>query len=380
MQTNCPIKSLPTPPKQLLEHSNKLIKIIQNSLLKNNNLLSFNQYMNLALYHPVYGYYSSNLPKFGNSGDFVTAPLISSLFGKTIANCFIANNINNNLSILEFGAGSGKLCLDILQQLESQNNLPNKYYILELSPYLIQQQQQLLQRLPDNIYKKITWLNKLPSNKLDVFVIANEVLDAMPINLFQYDHKNNKLLEKYVRLDTDTYHFEFCLQPPSRLLNDFYHNYLQNIIPGQNYSSECNLYLNQWLEDIIKIINTGYILLIDYGFTNNIYYHPDRNNGTLMCHYKHYAHTDPFIYPGLQDITAHVDFSIVIDFVTKNNHLEIEYFDNQANFLMDNDILSLLEKININSKEYLEKSQELKKLIFPHEMGELFKVIMLKKN
>ena len=354
------------------QHSAALINTIHDQLP-----MSFRDYMQRALYDPHYGYYSSGMHKFGQAGDFVTAPEISTLFGKTLANYYLKTvDKLGRSSILEFGAGTGKLALDILTALKAKSTLPDNYYILEVSADLAQRQQQLLNDKLPEYYDKIIWLRQLPES-FNGLVIANEVLDAMPVHKFQLDEKSN-LQEFYV--DCKNNKLTWCLEKfhDEKLVEKIKQLNIQ--VEHSVYESEINTMIKPWLQSLADIMQQGQVLLIDYGYPQHEYYHPDRYMGTLMCHYKHRAHSDPLILTGLQDITAHVDFTEVMN-AAKETGFTIEHYSNQARFLIDHGIAQLAEQqIDHNDlTRTLKISQQLQTLTMPHEMGELFKVLVLSK-
>lgn len=384
---------LPEPSQHQLEHSNKLTNIIIDNIKYYNNWLSFKDYMDLALYHPIYGYYTSNNSKIGPTGDFITAPEIGPLFAYTIAkqiSPIIKDYINTNqeITILEFGAGTGQLAYDLLTQLDKLNSLPNKYYIIDLSPDLKNRQQKKLTEIIKKHKNKleIIWLDKLPednnSNNINSIVIANEVLDAMPVNIFQVE--NNMIYELGMSLKNN--HITWAANQAEYILEQYLESRIIPIINQNNqninYISEVNLLAENWLNSISNYLNSGLIILVDYGFARSDYYNSSRTMGTLMCHYKHYAHQDPLLYPGLQDITAHVDFTTLTEATIADDDLEVLGFYNQASFLIANDITSFVDNSNINNNiSYnLALKQQIKKLTATHEMGELFKVLLLGKN
>ena len=337
--------------------------------------LPFIEFMQLALYAPGEGYYSSGLTKLGKQGDFITAPELTPLFGKTLANqCKqILTSVENPI-LFEFGAGTGALCIDVLNQLEQLNCLPEAYYILEVSSNLRHRQQELFQQKIPHLLHRISWLDHWPETPFNGVVMANEVLDAMPVNRFML--KDNNILESYISLNKAgelTEQFKPCQ-------NERLSNYIKNNLPQQTaeYLSEVNLFIEDWLANIYKMINRGAVFLIDYGFPRHEYYHPDRNQGTLMCHYQHHAHPDPLIHPGEQDITAHVDFTHVAE-AGQQAGFHIAGYTNQASFLLANGLLSLMNSLD-NENELFRAKQAIKQLTDPSEMGELFKVIALTKN
>ncbi|MDF2867629.1 MAG: hypothetical protein K0S11_1099 [Gammaproteobacteria bacterium] len=369
--------TLPTPPLELQARSQELLQLISQAIAANQGAISFANYMELALYAPSLGYYSGGLTKFGEAGDFITAPELSPLFGYCIANQCAEILSQTGGQILEFGAGSGKLALDVLTHLAELNALPNNYLIIEPSAELQQRQRQLLATKAPTLLKRVAWLNQLPENFTGV-VLANEVLDAMPIHLFEIDEQAFYECEVGLQNEGLTWH-KRMLAPDSELakriltLQKHYGN------EWQHYVSEISLMIPAWLKSIGRMLNRGAVFLIDYGFPAHEYYHHDRNTGTLMCHYRHYAHSDPFYFPGLQDITAHIDFTLVAEGAIEAG-LEVMGYTHQAAFLLNSGLLNELSRLALNDIEQFALAQQVKKLTLPHEMGELFKVMALGKN
>ncbi|WP_058523889.1 class I SAM-dependent methyltransferase [Legionella birminghamensis] len=343
--------------------------------LKKHDAIPFAEFMQLALYSPEYGYYTSSKPKFGSGGDFITAPELSPLFSQTLGEqCRQILQQSDTDTILEFGAGSGKLCTDLLKHLARKNYLPEVYYILEVSGYLREQQKQYIQQEIPDLASRVQWLSEWPEQPFSGIILANEVLDAMPVHRFL--QTDDGICESFISLDEQSQLkeiFKPCSNP--RLLN-----YLKTVLPADfsPYLSEANLYVEGWLKQCAASLKEGVILLIDYGFPRSEYYHPDRNQGTLMCHYRHQAHSNPLVYIGEQDITAHVDFTQVAEAALAAG-LEVSGYTNQAAFLLGNGLLSLLEDIQDEGLR-LRAAQAVKQLIQPSEMGELFKVIALSKH
>lgn len=372
---------LPKPSKAALQHSQTVRKTIQNEIKAAGGWISFTNYMQLALFAPCLGYYSSGSSKFGSAGDFVTAPEISSLFGRTLAHqtIQILKQIKQ-ADILEFGAGSGKLALDLLIELEKMGCLPRSYFILEVSAELRQRQQVLFKNNAPHLIPLLHWLDQLPTN-FSGLILANEVLDAMPVHLVVW--RNNQLLERGVTYKNEAFiwkdrplHNGALFEAAARLSTQL------NMSNDQNYSyiSEINLAIPSFISSIANILQHGLILLIDYGFGSKEYYHPQRNRGTLMCHYRHHSHDDPFYLPGLQDITSHVDFSAAMG-AAKNTGLELMGYTTQAHFLINCGITEILAQTPADHTEkFLPLSNQLQKLVSPAEMGELFKVIAFSKN
>lgn len=355
---------------------NALTSLIKDRLKEKD--LSFADFMQMALYHPKLGYYSQDKEIFG--GDFITAPELSPLFGYTLASqCQQILASFSHPCLLEFGAGTGRLAVDILTELERLNSLPSTYYILELSHNLKDRQKALIQASIPHLYSRVQWLDTWPSEPFEGLLIANEVLDAMPVHRFCQSEQG--LLESYLRLD-DQGDLSEVFKPCS---NSKLSAYLERVLPKDlsfPYVSEANLLMEPWIKEAQSCLKRGGILLLDYGFSRAEYYHPDRNQGTLMCHSRHKSHGNPFISIGEQDITAHVDFTHVAE-AADQALLKVAGFSNQAAFLLGNGFLHLLERDSrFSSSESLRlKSLTAAKLLLQeHEMGELFKVMALTKN
>ncbi|PIZ04326.1 MAG: SAM-dependent methyltransferase [Gammaproteobacteria bacterium CG_4_10_14_0_8_um_filter_38_16] len=334
--------------------------------------ITFARYMALALYAPQLGYYRNGLKKFGKGGDFVTAPEISPLFSYCIANQCAQVLEETGGDIIEFGAGTGVMAADILLALEKKKQLPDHYYILELSAALQSQQRETIQEKAPSCLDRVVWLSKLPEKDFQGVVLANEVLDAMPVNLFTV---NQGIKSCGVVVDGNGLCFS-VFEEEDDLLRHAIEKY--QIDFAQGYLSEINLFLPAWIKSIATFLSKGVVLLIDYGFPRSEYYHPDRSQGTLMCHYQHYAHTNPLILPGIQDITAHVDFTAVAEAADACG-LSVAGYTNQAAFLMNCDLLSLIDQ-NADEITRFNQHQQIKQLTLPGEMGELFKVMALTKK
>lgn len=373
--------TLPPPSDIALAHSRSVQTMIRDKIHAAGGWISFEQFMNLALYTPGMGYYSSGATKLGSAGDFVTASEISSLFGRTLAQQVI--QIYRQISqtdILEFGAGSGKLALDLLFELEKSDALPGKYFILEISAELRQRQQMLLADKAPHLVHLVEWLEQLPA-QFNGIILANEVLDAMPVHMVAWH--NNELFERGVIWQNG----QFAWQDRPIQNIELHHaaSQLTSLINPHNdvaftYVSEINLAATHFMRSLANIMQQGIILLIDYGFGRDEYYHPQRSQGTLMCHYRHHAHDDPFFLPGLQDITSHVDFS-AISAAAENTELVLLGYTTQAYFLINCGITEILAQTPVeDTNNYLPQANQLQKLVSPAEMGELFKVIGFGKN
>ena len=373
--------TLPPPSDIALAHSRSLQTMIRDKIHAAGGWISFEQFMNLVLYAPGMGYYSSGATKLGSAGDFVTASEISSLFGRTLAQQVIQiYRQTSQTDLLEFGAGSGKLALDLLFELEKSDALPGKYFILEISAELRQRQQMLLADKAPHLVHLVEWLEQLPA-QFNGIILANEVLDAMPVHMVAWH--NNELFERGVIWQNDQFAWQdrpiqnielhHAASQLTPLINP--HNYV-----AYSYLSEINLAATHFMRSLANIMQQGVILLIDYGFGRDEYYHPQRSQGTLMCHYRHHAHDDPFFLPGLQDITSHVDFS-AISAAAENTELVLLGYTTQAYFLINCGITEILAQTPVeDTNNYLPQANQLQKLVSPAEMGELFKVIVFGKN
>lgn len=345
-----------------LQYSQRLEKQIKANIIANGNKLSFEEFMLQALYTPGLGYYSAGSRKFGPGGDFITAPELGSLFAKCLATQIaeILPSLNANI-ILEFGAGSGQLAADILCALAEKNIAITEYLIVELSADLRSRQQEKIWQEYPQFKDVVKWLDYLPNN-LNAVIIANEVLDAMPIARFYY--ANDQLQEYFVTIENDQ--FTFCLDEPNIPLQTAFrkHNLAAHI--SQPYSSEINLLLPAWCKSLADCLNSGVVIICDYGFPRTEYYHPQRNTGTLMCHYQHRCHSNPLSNIGLQDITAHVDFTALAEAMSASGFDMVGY-TNFASFLLNCDLLDLA------ANPTFQQAHELNTLTSPAEMGELFK-------
>jgi len=367
MSTHLPI---PNPAAQA--HSARLTALIHHAIEASGGWISFARYMELALYAPGLGYYTAGAHKFGEAGDFITAPELSALFGRTLARQVQQIMRQSAPHILELGAGSGKLAVDMLTELESLGSLPESYSILEVSADLRERQRALVQLCLPHLLGRVCWLDTLPE-KFSGAVIANEVLDALPVHLVHW--RDSALSERGVVNAGDGFAWD------ERDIGDGpLRDAAQGIAVPDDYASEICLVGRGLIQSLASRLDAGALLFIDYGFGAREFYHPQRNKGTLMCHYRHHAHDDPFYLPGLQDITAHVNFTDITE-CGIDAGLELIGYTNQAFFLINGGITDLLAQHQPeNVWDYLPLSGQLQKLTSPAEMGDLFKVIALGKG
>jgi SAM-dependent MidA family methyltransferase len=358
---------LPDPSADALQVSRELQSRIRQTILANDGWISFSHFMQLALYTPSLGYYAGGAVKLGRDGDFTTAPEISSLYGATLARFAAESFAGAPLRLLEFGAGTGKLALDVLSAAAQAGVPVAGYQIVELSAELRERQQRALAACAE-----VEWLEAPPA-AFTGLVVANEVLDAMPVPLLV--KQGGVWFERGVSLDEQQLvfadrdcSFEMTEQiPDAATLPD---GYQTEIHPQQAA-------FVRMLSDMLHAGDGGAALLIDYGFPAAEYYLPQRSGGTLMCHYRHHAHTDPFYLPGLQDITSHVDFSAVARAGLEAG-LDVGFYMNQAAFLIAAGLPNLIDPQKAeDSSQWLPISNTIQRLTSPAEMGELFKALLL---
>lgn len=374
--TSAELAQLPEPQAEAVAHSQQLVAHLQQLIAEQGGCIPFYLYMEEVLYAPGLGYYSAGSRKLGREGDFVTAPEISPLFSRCLANAVIPA-LTQSPYILEVGAGSGRMAADMLQQLSEQNALPEHYFILERSAELRQRQQQTIAELVPACLPRVQWLDELPDGFNGV-VVANELLDALPVH--RVVKRDGQWLECYVVQDGEAFAWDESelSHPRLQVRMEFIESEYSELQEG--YCTEVNLAAEDWLQGVSEKMQGGYILLVDYGYSQHEYYHPQRKDGTLMCHYRHRAHDDPFVYPGLQDLTAHVDFTAIADAALEAN-LKVRGYTTQAFFLMDNDLAGLAAVEDSNDVEQqLQMATQVRRLTLPQEMGESFKVILLSKN
>lgn len=366
---------LPAPDPIAQQHSEQLLMLIKQKTALANGKISFADYMQLCLYTPGLGYYSAGSHKLGVKGDFTTAPEISDLFSRTLAHHIkdVFQQIQQP-NILEFGAGSGKMAIDILQELERIHNLPEHYYIIEASADLRQRQQQAVKTTIAHLADMVIWLDTVPDNFTGV-ILANEVCDAMPVHCLQF--KNGKVRERYIEeYDSELRWCDGELSQPQLAQQAAE---IQPLIGDDDYITEINLAAPAWLASLADSLQQGAIFIIDYGYPKTNYYHPQRSSGTLMCYYQHQGHDNPLILQGLQDITAHLDFTALAQ-TAIDNDLEVSGFQTQADFLLAGGITELLAPNDSSDEFLLQQANEIKRLTLPTAMGEVFNVLSLTRN
>ena len=370
--------SLPQPASEEVAFSQQLQQLICNEIKQQGGAIPFDRYMQLALYAPGLGYYTAGMRKFGPQGDFVTGPEISALFSRTLARQVKqVLDLCGGGDVLEFGAGSGRLAVDMLRELEALDALPERYLILELSPDLRQRQQQLIAAEIPYLEERVQWLERLPQQRLRGVVVANEVMDAMPVHRFRVSSGNREMMqEEMIACTAGKLKKEW--RPASAVLRQEVEK-LRTELPSE-CESEISLRLRPWIAAISDALEQGAVLLVDYGYTRAEYFHPQHREGTLMCHFRQYAHGDALFYPGLQDITAHVDYTAVAE-AADDAGLGVAGYTNQAGFLLACGIEQLLQSAAADQNAaWFQQTEGLKRLVLPSEMGERFKVMALTRN
>ncbi len=376
-----PPLDLPPPSPDAQEVSQYLIQILRRSIDRADGWISFERYMQMALYEPMVGYYSGGSRKFGAAGDFTTAPEITPLFGACLATQISRWFEQVPHRVLEFGGGSGVLAAQILNELGRLGYQNVRYDMIELSSDLRVRQQQTLLTLAPQYAHRVEWLDEMPRD-VEGVVIANELLDALPVSIFKASR--DQIFERGVVWNNgEEPGFRWQDRPAdSGLARKVKAKLAQFGWPNPeewptDYVSEYSPLVEAWVTTLTERIQKGVALFLDYGFPASEYYHPQRAQGTLMCHYRHRAHTDPFFAPGLSDITAHVDFDLVAQAAGLAGG-EVLFYSNQARFLIGCGLLDRLAKFDVNQQVmYAKQSQAVQTLLNETEMGELFKVIAI---
>lgn len=372
-------RGLPAPSAEGQQHLRAMLQSLQQRLA-DGAWLAFADYMQHVLYAPGLGYYSAGASKIGAEGDFITAPELGPLFAQCLARNLAQLLPQTGPAILELGPGRGALAAELLLALEQAGQLPDTYYLLDLSPDLQARQRQRLQAQVPHLLPRCQWLTQWPQNFNGV-VLANEVLDAMPVHLLVWD-AHGAVQERGVVWN------EQGLAWADRPLNPA-HAHLhaealclapRGLALGEPYLSEVNAWLPGWFQAMAQSLQRGAALLFDYGFPEAEYYHPQRQSGTLMCHYRHHAHTDPLLLPGLQDLTAHVNFTAAAEAAWAAG-LTLQGYTAQAQFLLNSGLTDILQaQGDPSSSAYIRAASNAQRLISPAEMGELFKVLAVSHN
>jgi len=360
---------LPTPSPEALAHSQRVIAHLRQLVEAEGGWIPFSRYMETVLYAPGLGYYAAGATKFGTAGDFVTAPELTPLFGRTLAHAIRPVLAECGGDILELGAGSGRLAVDVLTELQRLDALPMHYAILEVSAELRARQQASLARELPQLLERVQWIDALPEHFKGV-IVGNELLDALPVELVHWTDAGP--MRRGVRLDGEAFGWEERPISDPELLA-----LAESLALAPGYLSEIGLATPALIRSLAERLDSGLILMIDYGFCRAEFFHPQRHMGTLRAHYRHHALDDPFYLPGLCDLTAHVDFSAIAA-AGQFCGLTLAGYASQANFLLNAGVADLLMQTTPeDAAAYLPQANAVQRLVSPAEMGELFKVIAL---
>ena len=380
--------ALPVPDREALAVSQELSTRIAAEIARHGGWLSFARYMEMALYEPGLGYYSNPGQVFGAAGDFVTAPELTPLFGATLARQVSPWLKDPALAgsgqvVLEVGGGSGMLAAQLLNALDNVGHHEVRYLILELSAERREHQRQTLKSLAPGLMDRVGWLETFPESFAGV-VVANELLDAMPVQLFEWQADAGAELQEMGVTWVDG-QFAWAPRPADAVLTETV-TALRNRLGPEGaqwhspYRSEICPAQQAWMRTLADCMTAGVVMLLDYGFAAPEYYHPQRDQGTLMCHYRHRSHADPFLWPGLSDITAHVDFTALVRAATAEGFSLVGY-TSMAAFLLNAGLLDELADLPREPESFwFAQAQAVQQLISEAEMGELFKVIAFEKN
>ena len=363
-------------------HGERLAARIAESIASAGGWISFAAFMRMALYEPGLGYYSAGARKFGAAGDFVTAPEVAPVFSRCLAvQCAeVLRELGPCAEVLELGAGSGAMACDLLLELERRQALPACYSILDVSADLRERQHEALAAAAPHLLERVRWLDRLPDEPFDGLVVANEVLDALVVERFVM--RGKRVMALGVAHDPASGSLRLAERPAAPQLEGAVRRLeadLGRTLPD-DYASEINLGLGDWLQSIASSVRRGVLLFVDYGLPRREYYAAERSRGTLLCHFRHRFHDDALARVGLQDITAWVDFTAVAD-AAQAAGLDVAGYTTQAHFLIgcgleefiaDVGDLDLVQRVNLSRQAMV--------LTLPGEMGERFKVIALAKG
>jgi SAM-dependent MidA family methyltransferase len=367
--------SLPQADELSAEHCARVSDHIRAKIGDAGGKISFAEFMHEALYAPGLGYYNAGATKFGVGGDFITAPEISPIFGRILARqtAEVLSEIENG-EILEFGAGSGKLAVDMLATLDELQVLPDSYKILEVSADLQEKQKRRIQDEIPQLAGRVQWVQGLPQDFRGV-IIANEVLDALPVERFV--RRESSVSQLCVSLESGSFVWTMRVAP-DRLASAV--ATIEKEIGHAldiGYTSEISLAAPLWIEALAGCLKHGVAFLLDYGVSQREYYATDRTDGWLRCHFRHHAHSNPLLYAGIQDLTAWVDFSSIAGAAVASG-LDLLGYQTQSQFLMGGGLeIEMQGFTELPLVEQLELSGQIKTLTLPGEMGENFKCIAL---
>ncbi|MFO7277970.1 class I SAM-dependent methyltransferase [Caldimonas thermodepolymerans] len=356
-------------------HSAALAALIRSRIADAGGWIDFETFMDLALYAPGLGYYSAGSVKLGPGGDFVTAPEVSDLFSRCVARQCAELLARTGGEILEFGAGTGRMAAVILDELASLDVFPERYSILEVSADLRARQEERIAQLPRHLRERVRWLDRLPDAPITGLMLANEVLDALPVRRFVLRDGGIRELGVALAEDGSFVERESDASETLRAECESLFTQLPEPLPD-GYRSELCLRTGPWVATVAERLGHGALLLFDYGLPRAHYYHPQRTTGTLRCHFRQRVHDDPLANVGVQDITAWVDFTRVAEAALESG-LDVAGFATQAAFLLATGIDTLAAARSTDLREQVKVAGEARRLLLPGEMGEAFKVMAL---
>jgi SAM-dependent MidA family methyltransferase len=370
--------SLPEPDAITAAHSAEAAAYIRARIAEAGGSISFAEYMHHALYAPGLGYYTAGSTKFGEAGDFITAPEVSSIFGRVLARqCAEVLAQVEGGAILEYGAGSGKLAVDMLRALEELDALPSAYLVLEVSPDLRERQELYVRERLPQFAELVEWIDDVPDSHRGV-IVANEVLDSMPVERFV--RRDDGVMQ--VRVTVSDGGFEWIEGPAPENLARYVANiekYLGSRL-SEGYASDVCLAVGPWIGGMAHALKAGVAFLFDYGVSRREYFAPDRSAGWLRCHFRHFVHDDPLILPGIQDLTAWVDFTSVATAAVAQG-LDVAGYATQAQFMLGAGLDAEMRGFDrLPLEEQVTLSGKIKTLTLPGEMGERFKCLALSKG
>jgi SAM-dependent MidA family methyltransferase len=370
---------LPEPSAEQRAHSERLAMLIRDEIGKAGGALDFERYMELALYAPGLGYYSAGAAKFGAAGDFVTAPELGFVFARCLARALAPPLRGTNGDVLELGPGSGALAAELLLELEQLDALPQCYRLLERSADLRERQRATLAQRCAHLLDRCEWLDAPPAHSWRGVLVANEVVDALPVRLFTL--RDEGTFARAVALDGDRFVWREVAadQALADALARTLGSHLREL--PRPYSSEISALLPAWFAEVTRTLVEGEVWFIDYGFDRASYYAPARREGTLRCHYRHRAHNDPLILPGLQDITAWVNFDALSEAGAACG-LKTGAQVTQSRFLIEHGLDEVFAYAYSQATDEAARyrlAQEVKRLTLPGEMGDSFKLLLLQR-
>lgn len=360
---------LPAPDADAAAHSARVVAHLRRLVAEGGGWLPFDRYMDEALYAPGLGYYAAGATKFGAAGDFITAPELHPVFARTLAAQVAQILALSAPEVTEFGAGTGRLAAELLLALEARDALPRRYAIVELSAPLQARQEATIAAVAPHLADRVQWLDRLPA-RIEGCIVGNEVLDAMPVKLFHLH--DSGVSERGLGVVDDA--LVWRERPASAELA----GYARQVLPeeARDYVSEAPFAMRAFVRTVAERLARGAALFVDYGFPRAEYYHPQRDRGTVMAHYRHHAIDDPLFLPGLADITAHVDFTAVAESAIEAG-LDCLGYTSQARFLMNGGVVEAMSAWSPGTPDYFRAAGAVQTLVSEAEMGELFKVIAL---